>query len=81
MNPTSPTPWSQTLQEQTREALENNFCSPIDGFLHLKHKQEGYAKINMVMHSGSDWLVEKASGSSTRYSTTDALISAGWAID
>ena len=39
-------PWSQNLQEQTREAVDEMRVTP-DGFMHFKHKTLGYATISL----------------------------------
>lgn len=73
--------WSESLQQQTREAIEQLPVTP-DGHLHFKHATLGcaYATVDdrchdrLVLHSKKD-------GDAQRFDDVEALLQAGWAVD
>ena len=73
--------WSETLQAQTRDALEQLPVTP-DGMLHFKHAVLGFASADLgdLMH---DRLLLRARTGHGEYDflDVDALLEAGWAID
>jgi len=78
---TATTPWSEGLQEQTRDAIKEMRVAP-DGCLHFKHKTLGYASITLddVL---SNRLVLHAKKSDVEFVFSDvtALLLGGWAVD
>ena len=84
--PTSPGPgrtWSESLKNQTREALEECRINPITGCLHLKNTNCNFGHITL-----QDLLARRLHvycESSGEYCWTgecvDDLLAAGWAID
>ncbi len=75
------TSWSETLQQQTREAVEGIQIMP-DGLLHFKHKTLGYAASG-IEDFVRDGIVLRAKKGEEAYTFANAneLIAAGWAID
>ena len=74
-------PWSQILQEQTREAVDEMRVAP-DGMLHFKHKALGYGTISKEsLASESLVLCSKNADTDIRFDDVQALLDAGWAID
>lgn len=73
--------WSDSLQQQTREAIEQIPVTP-DGNLHFKHATQGYAyaTVDDLCH---DRLVLhcKEGGDQHRFDDVEALLRAGWAVD
>ena len=73
--------WSESLQQQTRQAIEQIPVMP-DGQLHFKHPTLGYAyaTIDELIH---DRLVLRSITESKehRFAEVEALLQAGWAID
>ena len=73
--------WSDSLQRQTREAIEQIPVTP-DGNLHFKHATQGYAYASdhdlwndrLVLHA-------KNGGDEHRFDDVEALLRAGWAVD
>lgn len=78
-NPTSP--WSEKLQQQTRNAIEE-FPMTVDGRLHFKHPAQGYAYA-IVGELGRDriCLYRKPSGEPLWFDGVDALLQTEWALD
>jgi hypothetical protein len=79
---TSPTiSWSATLQQQTRQAVEQLPVTP-DGQLHFKHPTLGYAyaALNDLMH---DRLIlhSKTESDGYRFDDVEALLQTGWVVD
>ena len=75
------TSWSGSLQQQTREAVENLQIGP-DGLLHFKHKTLGYAVSSIEEMLGKVITLQaKDVGNKYIFSSADELIKAGWAID
>ena len=74
-------PWSQNLQEQTRQAIDEMRVTP-DGVLHFKHKALGYGTISIEsLASESLVLRSKKTDTDIRFDNVQALLDAGWAID
>jgi hypothetical protein len=73
--------WSESLQQQTRQAIAQLPLTP-DGQLHFKHPTQGYAyaKLDDLMR---DRLVLHCKNGSSAYrlAGVDALLRAGWVID
>lgn len=75
------TRWSETLQQQTRDAIEQ---MPVtsDGRIHFKHPTLGYAYATLddLMH---DRLIlhAKTDTEEYRFEGVEALLQAGWAVD
>lgn len=77
----APPPWSESLQQQTRDALED-LAFPPDGLLHMKHKTLGYAVISALELLQDRRLVcESSDGRRWEYPDVEALLTDGWAID
>lgn len=77
-----PTPnWSQRLQQQTRDAIEE-LPVTADGRLHFKHASLGYAHAayddlcndGLILHASSD-------GDVYHFAGVDDLLLSGWALD
>lgn len=74
-------PWSDSLRQQTRQAIEEIRLTP-DGHLHFKHSTLGYAyatldeliQERLVLHP-------KAGGEVYPFDDVDDLLQAGWAVD
>jgi hypothetical protein len=75
------TPWSEGLQEQTRDAIKELRVAP-DGRMHFKHKALGYAYISLE-DMVSNRLVLHAKKGDLEYAFSDvaALLTGGWAVD
>ena len=73
--------WSESLQQQTRDAIEQ-IPVTLDGQLHFKHPTLGYAyaTIDDLVH---DRLVlrSKTGSDEYRFAEIDALLHVGWAMD
>ena len=73
--------WSETLQTQTRDALEQ---LPVtrDGMLHFKHSVLGFASADLgnLMHD-SLLLRGRTGCEEYNFPDVDTLLEAGWAID
>lgn len=73
--------WSEELQQQTRDAIEQ-LPVTANGCLHFKHATLGYAyatyddlcdgRLVLLVNIGSD---------AYRFDAVDALLQAGWALD
>ncbi len=73
--------WSESLQQQTRDAIANLFTGP-DGKLHFKHMEDGFAFARMEdLLQYRLLLVDKESGEEIFFKDAGALIAGGWAID
>ncbi len=73
--------WSETLQQQTREAIEEIFIGS-DGKLHFKHIKNGSAFIHLDdLIKDRLLLIHKSTEERILFSDVDELISNGWAID
>lgn len=78
---TTLSPWSASLQQQTRDAIDEMRVAP-DGALHLKHNALGYGSITMEsLASKSFVLRSKKIDTDIRFDDVQALLDAGWAID
>lgn len=73
--------WSESLQQQTREAIENLQIGP-DGLLHFKHKTLGYAVSDIEGLLGKGIALQVKDGLAKYvFASAGELIEAGWAID
>ena len=73
--------WSESLQQQTREAIEQIPVTP-DGHLHFKHPTLGYAYATLDELSLDRLLLRSKIGSDVyRFDDVEALLQAGWAVD
>ncbi|MBV5297621.1 MAG: hypothetical protein JZU64_05655 [Rhodoferax sp.] len=80
--PTSnPSCWSDTLQHQTRLAIDNLAVTP-DGKLHFKHGTLGFAWADFF-DLRNDRLLLRAKKSDQQYDfdSVEGLLQAGWAVD
>lgn len=73
--------WSERLQQQTRDALEQ-LPVTADGGLHFKHITLGgaYATYDDLCNDRLILLTKKG-GNTYRFAEVDALLQAGWALD
>lgn len=73
--------WSETLQEQTRDAIAQMPVTP-DGLLHFKHTTLGYAYATLddLMHERM-LLQAKTRSEAYRFEAVEALLQAGWVVD
>lgn len=75
------TPWSQNLQDQTREAVHEMRVAP-DGLMHFKHKTQGYATISFDNLCADRFLLQpKKDGTEHAFADVDGLIAGGWVVD
>lgn len=73
--------WSEVLQKNTREAIEQVPVT-LDGRMRFKHPTQGYAYATvddlchdrLVLHFQND-------GGQRQFDSVDALLQAGWAVD
>lgn len=81
MNSHPTSSWSESLQQQTRQAIEDIPLTP-DGLLHFKHAGQGYAyatlddlcQDRLVLHA-------RDGGDARHFEDVEALLDAGWALD
>ena len=74
-------PWSASLQQQTRHAIEEMPLTP-DGRLHFKHATLGYASTALENLFNSRLLLRsKTGGGDWLFEDVEALLQAGWAVD
>ncbi|MFB9123562.1 hypothetical protein E2553_16055 [Paraburkholderia dipogonis] len=74
-------PWSETLIEQTRGALQS-LPVTLDGNLHLKNADDRFGHIGLRdLMTGTLTVTDKRSGETHLYGSVDDLIAAGWAVD
>ncbi len=73
--------WSETLQQQTRDAIAQMPVTP-DGRIHFKQPTLGYAYATLDDLMQERLLLHaKTSAESYRFEAVEALLQAGWAID
>ena len=73
--------WSESLQQQTREAIAQIPVTP-DGCLHFKHPTLGFAHATLDDLSHDRLLLRSKTGSDEqRFDDVEALLQAGWAVD
>ncbi|MFL9897922.1 hypothetical protein PQR71_07080 [Paraburkholderia fungorum] len=73
--------WSETLIEQTRDALRSPPMT-LDGNLHLKNVDDRFGQIGLSdLMAETLKLTDTKSGETHLYGSADELIEAGWAID
>ena len=73
--------WSESLQQQTRDAIAQIPATP-DGRLHFKHAALGFAYATRT-DLMDDRLVlrERQAGNIYPFAQVEALLEAGWALD
>lgn len=84
MNELNSTPkrWSDTLQAQTRDAIQNAEVNPHTGQLHLKHSSGSFGCIDAIdLLSNKLTFQSGVSGEHIEFEDINSLLSAGWAID
>ena len=73
--------WSESLKQQTRQAIEQMLVTP-NGRLHFKHPTLGYAHATLDDLSHDRLLLRSKTGSDKqRFDDVEALLQAGWAVD
>jgi hypothetical protein len=75
------TPWSDSLQQQTRDIIAE---MPItrDGRLHFKHATLGYASATLEDVFNHRLLLRAKTGTNEYlFKDVEALLQAGWAVD
>jgi hypothetical protein len=73
--------WSETLQEQTRDAIAQMPVTP-DGRLHFKHTTLGYAYATLDDLMNERMLLQaKTNAKSYWFGGVEVLLQAGWALD
>ena len=73
--------WSESLQQQTRDAIEQMPVTP-DGRIHFKHPTLGYAYATPDDLFNDRLLLRPKTGiDEYRFAEVEALLQAGWAID
>lgn len=76
-----PSPWSESLQHQTRAAIEQ-LPVTVDGNLHFKHPTLGFAYATLDDLMQDTLLLQSKNGSDPfTFASVDALLLAGWALD
>lgn len=73
-------PWSESLQRQTRAAIEE-LSIPPDGLLHMKHKVLGYAAMHALELLQGQLVCRSKDRNSWEYPNVESLLTSGWAID
>jgi len=75
--------WSDSLRQLTREMIDNLEVSPIDGLLHMKNIEGGYATIPVQDLMQTRFrLVDKMNAEIVfEFKNLDELLDAGWAVD
>lgn len=75
------TTWSESLQQQTRDAIEQMPVTP-DGRIHFKHPTLGYAYATLDDLFNDRLILHAKTGSEEyRFEGVEALLQAGWAVD
>ena len=73
--------WSETLQQQTRDAIAQMPVT-LDGCIHFKHPTLGYAYATLDELMQEHLQLHANTGSEAyRYEQVEALLQAGWALD
>ena len=81
MNKHPTSSWSQSLQQQTRNAIEQ-LPMTRDGHLHFKHPTLGYAYARLGDLCNDRLVLHSKSGLAEQlFDDVDALLQAGWALD
>ena len=73
--------WSETMQQQTRDAIEQ---MPVtsDGRIHFKHPTLGYAYATLEDLMQERLLLHAKTGTEEyRFEEVEALLQAGWSVD
>jgi hypothetical protein len=74
--------WSDSLKETTRKALQD--CWPLseEGELHMKSSNGNFGVMGSKDLLDEKWLIkDKMTGAEYLYTTIDALLDGGWAVD
>ena len=73
--------WSERLQQQTRDAIEQMPVTP-DGRIHFKHPTMGYAYATLDDLMQECLLLQaKTRSEAYPFEGVEALLQAGWAVD
>jgi hypothetical protein len=81
MNKHSASCWSESLQQQTRDAIEQ-LPMTRDGNLHFKHPTLGGAFVKLGdLCNDRLVLLSKSGLSEQAFEDVEALLQAGWAVD
>ncbi len=73
--------WSETLQQQTRDAIAQMPVTP-DGRIHFKHPTMGYAYATLDDLMQECLLLQaKTRSEAYPFEGVEALLQAGWAVD
>lgn len=81
MTPHPTNNWSDSLQQQTREAIEKMPLT-LDGNLHFKHPTLGYAFVALDDQISNRLVLRsKTGGEDHRFEGVETLLDAGWALD
>ncbi len=73
--------WSESLQQQTREAIAQIPMTP-DGCLHFKHPTLGFAHATLDDLMQDRLLLRSKAGSGEhRFAEVETLLQAGWTVD
>jgi hypothetical protein len=73
--------WSETLQQQTRDAIEQILVT-LDGCIYFKHPRLGYAYATFYDLMQERLLLQAKTGDeSYPFESVGALLKAGWAVD
>jgi hypothetical protein len=77
--------WSDSLKEETREALESGGLDlpPVPGGLvAFKHVDGGHGTMDVVeLMQGQFHIRRRRGGEVERFTSVESLIEAGWALD
>jgi hypothetical protein len=73
--------WSEDLQQQTRDAIENMEINPISHGLHMKSTRGEYGTINVADLLSDKLDIAVIGGQTVHFGSLDELLAAGWAID
>ena len=73
--------WSESMQQQTRDAIEQMPVTP-DGRIHFKHSTLGHAYATLDdLFNDCITLRPKTGIDEYRFAEVEALLQAGWALD
>jgi len=80
--PTSDRSWSESLKQQTREAVDACWINPATGYLHFKNINCNYGHITALdLMAGRLVVHDEKSEECFTAENVEALLAAGWAID
>lgn len=73
--------WSEYLQQQTKEAINELRCDK-NGNIYFKHKKCGYTKASIEDLLNNKYILhQKSNTTALHFATINDLILAGWCID